>query len=253
MSLFGSLLGDMDDDPFFGSHMRQMNNMMSNMNSLFGQSFGGVLGSGAVGNEIMPFSGRFMGGSLMPFGFPNMGRALTEMDPIYPNNPSCHSFSSSTVMTMTNGPDGRPQVYQASQSVRSGPGGIKETKKAVADSRSGVKKMSIGHHIGHRAHIIEREQNLRSGDQEERQDFINLDEEEADQFNQEWERKSRPQAQHNAIGYSASGRYAPRRSRDQPALPAPPSTSINRRARSRQIRKNHLSAITAPPRYGHKY
>lgn len=68
------------------------------------------------------------------------------------------------------------QVYQASQSVRSGPGGVKETKKAVADSRSGVKKMSIGHHIGERAHIIEREQNLRSGDQEERQDFINLEE-----------------------------------------------------------------------------
>lgn len=68
------------------------------------------------------------------------------------------------------------QVYQASSSVRQGPGGVKETKKAVSDSRSGVKKLAIGHHIGDRAHIIEREQNFHTGDQEERQDYINLEE-----------------------------------------------------------------------------
>lgn len=67
-------------------------------------------------------------------------------------------------------------MYQASQSVRSGPGGVKETKKAVQDSRTGVKKMAIGHHIGERAHIMEKEQNYRSGSQEERQEYINLDE-----------------------------------------------------------------------------
>lgn len=60
--------------------------------------------------------------------------------------------------------------------MRRGPGGVKETKKAVSDSRSGVKKLAIGHHIGERAHIVEREQNLHTGDQEERQDYINLDE-----------------------------------------------------------------------------
>lgn len=68
------------------------------------------------------------------------------------------------------------QVYQASQSVKQGPGGVKETKKTVADSRTGLKKMAIGHHINDRAHIIEREQNVYSGEHEERQDFINLDE-----------------------------------------------------------------------------
>lgn len=36
--------------------------------------------------------------------------------------------------------------------------------------------MAIGHHIGDRAHIIEKEQNLHTGDREEREDFINLDE-----------------------------------------------------------------------------
>jgi hypothetical protein len=53
---------------------------------------------------------------------------------------------------------------------------VKETKKTVCDSRSGVKKIAIGHHIGERAHVLEREQNLHSGEREERQEFINLDE-----------------------------------------------------------------------------
>jgi hypothetical protein len=39
-----------------------------------------------------------------------------------------------------------------------------------------MKKIAIGHHIGERAHVLEREQNLHSGEREERQEFINLDE-----------------------------------------------------------------------------
>lgn len=65
-----------------------------------------------------------------------------------------------------------------------------ETKKTVQDSRTGVKKMAIGHHIYDRGHIVEREQNLHEGTEEERQDFINLEEEEADEFNREFMSKS---------------------------------------------------------------
>lgn len=79
-------------------------------------------------------------------------------------------------MTMSSGPDGRPQVYQASQSTRTAPGGIRETQKSVCDSRTGTKKLAIGHHIGDRSHVMEREQNMHSGQMEERQEFINLDE-----------------------------------------------------------------------------
>lgn len=127
-------------------------------------------------------------GGLMPFGFPampNMNRLLSG------DGMDGASFSSSSVISMSQGPDGRPQVYQASSSTKTGPGGLRETQRSVQDSRSGVKKMAIGHHIGERAHIIEREQNLRSGQQEERQDFINLEEEEADEFNREFTQKSR--------------------------------------------------------------
>lgn len=151
------------------------------------------------------------GGSLMPFGFPsmpNMNRLLGgEMDGT--------SFCSSSVISMSHGPDGRPQVYQATSSTKTGPGGLRETQKTVQDSRSGVKKMAIGHHIGERAHIIEREQNLRSGQQEERQDFINLDEDDADNFNREFTQKSRQAMRLTNTITDVSGNNGTRR-----ALPA---------------------------------
>lgn len=101
---------------------------------------------------------------------------------------------------MSSGPDGRPQIYQATSSTKTGPGGIRETRRTVQDSMQGVKKMAIGHHIGDRAHIIEKEEDLRSGQLEERQEFINLDEEEASQFDQEF--TSRANSGRRVGGYS---------------------------------------------------
>ena len=40
------------------------------------------------------------------------------------NDPNVHTFSSSTVMSYSNGPDGNPQVYRATKSTRTGPGGV---------------------------------------------------------------------------------------------------------------------------------
>lgn len=92
---------------------------------------------------------------------------------------------------MSSGPDGRPQIYQATSSTKTGPGGIRETRRTVQDSVNGVKKMAIGHHIGDRAHIIEKEQDLRSGQLEEHQEFINLEEDEAEEFDREFITKAR--------------------------------------------------------------
>lgn len=36
--------------------------------------------------------------------------------------------------------------------------------------------MAIGHHIGERAHIVEREKNVYTGEEEQREDLVNLDE-----------------------------------------------------------------------------
>ncbi len=56
---------------------------------------------------------------------------------------------------------------------------IRETRQSIRDSESGLERLAIGHHIGDRAHIMERSRNRRTGDREERQDFINLDESES--------------------------------------------------------------------------
>lgn len=53
---------------------------------------------------------------------------------------------------------------------------VKETRKAVRDSESGVEKMAVGHHINDRAHVIERSRNVRTGEENENQDYINIDE-----------------------------------------------------------------------------
>ncbi|KAH0816802.1 hypothetical protein GEV33_005987 [Tenebrio molitor] len=188
MSLFGSLMGDMEEDPFFGSHMNMMRQMNTMMNSFFSDPF-------AIGGYSDYDRGhRNMHNSLMPFSMPmmpNFNRLLSgSLDSL-----GGHSYSSSTVVSMSSGPDGRPQVYKATSSTRLAPGGIKETQRSVTDTRSGTKKMAIGHHIGERAHIIEKEQNVHTGDQEERQDFINLEEDDADDFNREWENKARSRSE----------------------------------------------------------
>lgn len=128
----------------FRSHlrsMRQMNNMMNSMNSFFPDPFRMFEDFGA---PALTSANRAMShNSLMPFGFPpmpNYNRLLSgSLD-----NLGAHSYSSTSVVSMTSGPDGRPQVYRASSSTRTAPGGIKETQRTVCDSRTGTKKMAIG-------------------------------------------------------------------------------------------------------------
>lgn len=90
------------------------------------------------------------------------------------------------------------------------------------DLRSGVKKMAIGHHIGERAHVIEREKNYHTGHEEERQDFINLEEEEADDFNREFAQRSRSLG---GIGGRSSSNHHGGRGGDVAAIMPAPSSS----------------------------
>lgn len=191
--------------------MRQMRQMSNMMNSLLADPFGMFGGFDAIGAPAL------MGGAqtaLTPFGFPNINRLLATPG-TFMEHPGVQSYSSSSYVSMTSGPDGRPHVYQASSSTKTGPGGLRETQKTIQDSRTGIKKMAIGHHIGERAHVIEREQNALAGTQEERQDFINLDEDEAEDFDREFISKSRSML---AVRGPSGGQS----SRELLALPAPP-------------------------------
>ncbi|KAF5288782.1 hypothetical protein FQA39_LY15273 [Lamprigera yunnana] len=253
MSLFGSLVGDMENDPFFGNHMRTMRHMNNMMNSLFGDPFDSM-GLREYGPPALTFGGRSSSqNSLLPFGGgfptmpnminPNMNRLISNsLDSI--GSPSAHCYSSSTVVSMTSaGPDGRPHVYKATSSTRTAPGGVRETQKTVCDSRSGTKMMSIGHQIGDRAHIIEREQNVRSGDQEEREDFINLEEEDAEDFNREWKNKTsrnRSEIPRITSGASLRNRHG-HGSREYSGVPAITSGSNSRRCRDRHVSNSMVS------------
>ncbi|XP_011332443.1 myeloid leukemia factor isoform X3 [Ooceraea biroi] len=217
--MFRSFMGDDDIFNIFGAAspmhtMRHMNNMM---NSLLSADPFDMMGH----NVFMPHRGRVGHNDML----------LSPFDPHFAgygfqNNLSdgnSHSFMSQSVMTMSSGPDGRPQVYQETMSTRTAPGGIKETKQTVSDSRTGTRKMAIGHHIGERAHILERERNMR-GEEEERQEFINLDEEEADTFNREWVTRTRRVG--NAIeGANVATATSNSRHRPEPRHLALPSTA----------------------------
>lgn len=67
-------------------------------------------------------------------------------------------------------------MYQASTTTRTAPGGVREVHRSVSDSRSGVRKMAVGRHIGERGHVREKEHNYQTGDVEEKEDFINIEE-----------------------------------------------------------------------------
>ncbi|PNI78075.1 MLF1 isoform 8 [Pan troglodytes] len=64
---------------------------------------------------------------------------------------------------------------------------IKETRKAMRDSDSGLEKMAIGHHIHDRAHVIKKSKNKKTGDEEVNQEFINMNESDAHAFDEEWQ------------------------------------------------------------------
>ncbi|KAH1185793.1 hypothetical protein KIL84_018542 [Mauremys mutica] len=169
-------------DPF-AIHRQHMNRMLSG-----GFAYSPFL---SITDGTMPgarqASRRMQAGAISPFGMLGMAGGFMDMfgmmnDMIgnvehMTSGANCQTFSSSTVISYSNLGDG-PKVYHETSETRSAPGGIRETRRTVRDSNSGLEQMSIGHHIRERAHIMQRSRNHRTGDQEERQEYINLDESE---------------------------------------------------------------------------
>ncbi|XP_072897077.1 myeloid leukemia factor 1 [Hemitrygon akajei] len=104
-------------------------------------------------------------------------------------HPKDHSSNTSTVMSYSKVGNEPPKVFQASSHVYYVPGGLKETRRAIKDSESGIEKISIGHHIKDRSHVIQKVRNQKTGDEEVNQEFVNLNEDDAHLFDQEWREK----------------------------------------------------------------
>uniref|UniRef100_A0A8C0CEW4 Myeloid leukemia factor 1 n=1 Tax=Balaenoptera musculus TaxID=9771 RepID=A0A8C0CEW4_BALMU len=64
---------------------------------------------------------------------------------------------------------------------------VKETRRALRDSESGLEKMAVGHHLRDRAHVIKKSKNKKTGDEEVNQEFINMNESDAHAFDDEWQ------------------------------------------------------------------
>ncbi|XP_061684066.1 myeloid leukemia factor 1 isoform X2 [Syngnathoides biaculeatus] len=192
---------DFDDDPFFSDPFRAHRDHMRQMMRSFSEPFGGpcmpsITDGRQRGHDTAePLA--VMDPTSNPFSmFDNiMTNVRSRMEGMCKNfenmstEGNTHSFSSSSVMTYSKVGDEPPKVFQASSSTRRAPGGVKETVKALKDSESGLEKMSIGHHIQDRGHVVEKKMNKKTGDKEFIQDFQNMDESEAQSFDEEWQKE----------------------------------------------------------------
>ncbi|XP_075956302.1 myeloid leukemia factor 1 [Anarhichas minor] len=225
--MFNSNRGEFDEDPFFSDPMRAHREHMRQMMRSFSEPYGGPTVSSIMDGRncgrdmsVHPSSSlalrgehRDMSRSLLPFDstemtrnpfgmFDNMMSSMkNRMQEMHRNSENtstdsnAYSFSSSSVMTYSKVGNEPPKVFQASSSTHRAPGGvstpsdIKETRQAVKDSESGLEKMSIAHHIQDRGHVVEKKYNKKTGQKEFNQDFQNIDESEAQSFDDEWQQE----------------------------------------------------------------
>ncbi|XP_047451150.1 myeloid leukemia factor 1 isoform X4 [Mugil cephalus] len=207
--MFRSSLREFDEDPFFSDPFRAHRDHMRQMMRSFSEPFGGPLmpsitdgrsrGRDMAEHPSSSVALRNEHRDMMrnPFGMFDsmMASVRNRMEEMHSNfenmstDSNAHSFSSSSVMTYSKVGNEPPKVFQATSSTRRAPGGIIETQQAVKDSESGLEKMKIGHHIQDRGHVVEKKINKKTGEREFNQDFQNLDESEAQSFDDEWQQK----------------------------------------------------------------
>ncbi|XP_070259751.1 myeloid leukemia factor 1 isoform X2 [Myotis yumanensis] len=200
--MFRMLNSGFEDDPFFSDSFHAHRESMRQMMRSFSEPFGRDLLSISDGRRrAHNRSGRDDGENFLthtdvsPFQavdrmMLNMRNSMQELQRNFGNlsmDPNGHSFTSSSVMTYSKVGDEPPRIFQASTQTRQAPGGIKETRKALRDSDSGLEKMAVGHHLHDRAHVIKKSKNNKTGDEEVNQEFINMNESDAHAFDDEWQ------------------------------------------------------------------
>ncbi|XP_041418212.1 myeloid leukemia factor 1 L homeolog isoform X4 [Xenopus laevis] len=192
--MFRSLLRDFDDDSFFSdpfiAHQEHVRQMMRSFSDPFGRDpFLSITDGRSRGRRGQPGSQVALREDHRSSDFRDVFHSMDSMMEGLSEDSGAHSFKSSSVMTYSKTGDEPAKVFQSTSQTSRAPGGIKETKKAIRDSESGIEKMAIGHHIQDRAHIIQKSRNHKTGDQELNQEFLNLDEAEGPSFDDEWQRE----------------------------------------------------------------
>ncbi|XP_076136232.1 myeloid leukemia factor 2 isoform X1 [Alosa pseudoharengus] len=249
-------LGDAEESPFmmdpFSAHRQQMRTLFDPFGfepfPLATQMHQPRRPIQPQATALAPFGMMGMGGGFMDM-FDMMGGMMENMvDERMSGSPNCQTFSSSTVISYSSLDQGAPKVFQQTSEVRTAPGGIRETRQSMRDSESGLERMAIGHHIGERAHLMERSRNRRTGDREERQDYINLDESESWQSNrvQEGIRVEGASPESDLICPSDAAAFDEEWRRGVGRY-APPGTRSIDYGRDRRAGAGQQLALTAPP------
>lgn len=185
--------GDPFGDPF-NQMRRQMQEMDHMMNSMMGgDPFAGMLGPMMGGRNPMITNGNHQRGMahnssgmmLNSFGGGLFGGLMQQMNGFQNhamNDPNSTVFTQSTMISYGN--DGKPHVVQSSTRKA---GDVKETRHSV--QKGNEHKLSVGHAIGDRAHFIEKKRD-KDGRIRQQQKFVNLDEDEAEDFNREFKTRA---------------------------------------------------------------
>ncbi|KAJ8021706.1 Myeloid leukemia factor 2 [Holothuria leucospilota] len=152
--------------------------------------------------------------AMSPFGgfgmMDSMFRSMEENFERMANDPNSHSYTHSSVMSFSNTGTGAPQFYEATTTSKAAPGGVREERKTVKDSTTGTQKMSITHKIGDREHKIEKSKDVHTGQIEENQEFVNMDETDAARFDHEFQQRTSRSNRHRGIGsYPENRRHTP--------------------------------------------
>ncbi|XP_069752855.1 myeloid leukemia factor 1 isoform X1 [Narcine bancroftii] len=201
------MFGELEEDPFFSdpfrAHQENLHRLMSNFPVQLDQDLLVNFTGGKIPTQTYPRQqhsketgklSEMAGSSMDPFNkmMEQMRKEMFEMQQDIKNashNSNNHTLNTSTVMSYAKVGNEPPKVFQASNYVHRVPNGIKETRRALKDSESGIEKLSIGHHIKDRAHVIQKIRNQKTGDEEVDQEFVNLNEDDAQMFDHEWQEK----------------------------------------------------------------
>uniref|UniRef100_F1KS59 Myeloid leukemia factor n=1 Tax=Ascaris suum TaxID=6253 RepID=F1KS59_ASCSU len=129
---------------------------------------------------MSPFGG--FGGGL----FGGVMRQMEDLQSVAMNDPNSHVFTQSTMITFDGRNGGQPRIVE--KSVRK-TGDVKETRESLRHGDIG-ERMSIEHTIGDRTHVIEKKRD-RDGRIREQQRFVNLGEDQAEDFDREFTTRAR--------------------------------------------------------------
>ncbi|XP_054925856.1 myeloid leukemia factor 2-like isoform X2 [Dermacentor andersoni] len=100
------------------------------------------------------------------------------------------SSTRSVVQQRSTTSGGHPEVVRAATFSREMTNGTMETINTYEDSRTGVRQLSVGRHIGDRSHVSEKSRNEFTGVEEKTERLVNIPYEELGGFESEWRQRT---------------------------------------------------------------